>query len=174
MVVRRCTLTVMAVLLSVGAADAQSGLALSGEPQTALSGSVRAGEVTPEALSLSFKEAIARGLRWNLGVLLSRETIRATDGQHQQGLSSLLPHLALTTSVNVQQLNVRAQEGIGFPGLPTVIGPFANVDARVRLTQSVFDRPAFLRVRAEGEEAQAARQSHQDVREQVVVAVGAA
>jgi outer membrane protein TolC len=76
--------------------------------------------------------------------------------------------------MNVQQLNVRAQEGIGFPGLPSVIGPFANVDARVRLTQSVFDRPAFLRVRAEGEEAHAARQSHQDIREQVVVAVGAA
>ena len=80
-------------------------------------------------------------------------------------------HLA---GVNVQQLNVKAQEGIGFPGLPAVIGPFANVDARVRLTQSVFNRPAFLRVRAESEEAHAARQSHQDVREQVVVAVGAA
>ena len=171
---RHGALTALAVLLTAGAADAQSGLLLGGKNQTPLAGSVRAGEVTPATLSLSFEEAIERGLRWNLGVVLSRETIRATDGQHQQALSSLLPHLALTTTLSVQQLNVRAQEGIGFPGLPAVIGPFANVDARVRFTQSVFDRPAFLRVRAGGEEVQAARRSHQDVREQMVVAVGAA
>ena len=171
---RHGVLTALALLLTAVAAEAQSAGLLGGEAQTPLAGSARASEVRPETLALSFADAIERGLRWNLGVLLSRETIRGADGQHQQAFSSLLPHLALTTSLNVQQLNVRAQEGIGFPGLPSVIGPFANVDARVRLTQSVFDRPALLRVRAEGEEAYAARQSHQDVREQVVVAVGAA
>jgi hypothetical protein len=84
------------------------------EPQRPPARSVRVGAVTPETLALSFEDAIERGLRWNLGVLLTGETIRATDGLHQQRLSSLLPHLALTTSLNVQQLNVRAQEGIAF------------------------------------------------------------
>jgi outer membrane protein TolC len=172
--VARSAVLTMALLTVVCNADAQPRPLSGVERPTTVSGSVPAGALTPETLSLSFKDAIDRGLRWNLGVVESRETIRETSGLHQQALSALLPRLALTTSLNLQQLNVRAQEGIAFPGFPPVIGPFSNVDARLRLTQPVFDRPAFLRVRAESEELQAANRSHQDIREQVVVAVGAA
>jgi hypothetical protein len=80
---RRGVLAVLALLLTVGTAEAQSG----GEPQTPIAGSVRVGEVTPETLALSFEDAIDRGLRWNLGVLLSRETIRASDGQCRHAIS---------------------------------------------------------------------------------------
>lgn len=171
---RRGALTALALFLAAGAADAQSGLSLDGQARTPLSRSVRAGEYTPQQLPLSLKDAIDRGLKWNLSVLVSRETIRSTEAQRQQDLSALFPRLALTTNANVQQLNVRAQEGIQFPGLPAVIGPFANFDARLRVTQAVFDWPSFLRVRAEEQEVLAARHSSRDVREQVVVAVGSA
>jgi outer membrane protein TolC len=166
-----CTLAVAALLVPAAAA-AQLTPSARTEQQSALAGSVRAGEPTEGTLSLSLEEAVARGLQWNLGVLLSREAVRSAQGQRQQGLSALLPNLSLTSSINLQQVNVRAQEGIQFPGFPSTIGPFANFDARVRLTQSIFDLPSMLRVRAEGDEVQAANDSRQDVREQVVVAVG--
>ena len=75
-------LTALALLLTAVAAEAQSAGLLGGEARTPLAGSVRASEVRPETLALSFTDAIERGLQWNLGVLLSRETIRGADGQH--------------------------------------------------------------------------------------------
>jgi outer membrane protein TolC len=170
---RGVRLTAVVLLAMAATADAQSLTSFS-DPHTPLSGSVRASEATPGTLFLSLNNAVERGLQWNLGVLLSRERILASVGQRRLSVSTLLPRLSLTSSVNVQQLNVQAQEGIHFPGLPSVIGPFANFDARLRLTQSIFDWPAFLRVRADRDEVQAARHSYRDVREQVVLAVGTA
>lgn len=170
---RHSVLVAVALLLTAGAAGAQSRPSPAVLRQEPFSGSVRVGDATDESLVLSLKDAIERGLKSNLGVLLSRQTVRAAQGQREQSLSALLPHLALSSTVNLQQLNVRAQEGIQFPGLPSVIGPFTYFDTRVRLTQSLFDLPAVLRARAGGEVLEAAEYGYQDARDQVIVMVGA-
>jgi outer membrane protein TolC len=170
---RHSTLIALTLLLTMGAASAQSRPTLAALSQGPFSGSVRAGESTTEPLPLSLKDAIERGLKSNLGVLLSRQTVRAAHGQREQSLSALLPHLALSSTVNLQQLNVKAQEGIQFPGLPSVIGPFTYFDTRVRLTQSLFDLPAVLRARAGAEVLEAAEYGYQDARDQVILMVGA-
>jgi outer membrane protein TolC len=149
-------LIALVLFLTAGAAGAQSGMSPTAQSPGPFSGSVRVGDSTDETLSLSLMGAIERGLKSNLGVLLSRQTVRAAEGQRKQSMSGLLPHLALSSSVNLQQLNVRAQEGIQFPGLPSVIGPFTYFDTRVRLTQSIFDLPSVLRARAGGEVVKAA------------------
>jgi outer membrane protein TolC len=163
----------MALLFFIAAA-AQAQSERGGGAQSPLSGSVRLGDPAPEPLSLSLRAAVERGLTSNLGILLSREGVRAAEGERQESRSGLLPHLSLSTSINVQQVNVRAEEGIQFPGMPSVVGPFANFDARVHLTQSILDSQSLFRVRADREEVRAAKYSYQDVRDQVVVAVTAA
>ena len=51
------------------------------QPQNPFSGSVPAGTATPNVLPLSLKDAIARGLKQNLGLLLTGEEIPAARGQ---------------------------------------------------------------------------------------------
>jgi outer membrane protein TolC len=170
---RHSILVAVTLLLTAGAAGAQSRPSPTVPGQEPFSRSVRVGDATGELLVLSLKDAVERGLKSNLGVLLSRQTVRAAHGQREQSLSALLPHLALSSTVNLQELNVKAQEGIQFPGLPSVIGPFTYFDTRVRLTQALFDLPAVLRARAGGEMLESAEYGYQDARDQVILMVGA-
>ena len=170
---RHGILVALALFFAAGTSSAQTG-PLSGLPSNPLTGSVRAGKAAPEELPLSLTDAIERGLKQNLAVLLSREAIRSAHGQQAQDLSELLPSVGLASTVNVQQLNVRAQEGIEFPGLPSIIGPFAYFDTRVRVLQPIFNWQSIQRVRFDSEQIHAAEYSHQDARELVVLAVGAA
>ena len=162
----------LALVLAAGPAVAQALPPGSLQPQSPFAGSVSVNDpVGP--LSLSLKDAIELGLNRNLGVLLSREAIRSARGQRQQDLSELLPNVNLTTSVYLQQLNVAAQDGFSFPGLPSIIGPFSYFDARVYVTQSIFDWQSIQRVRADTKQVEAAAHSYQDARELVVQAVAA-
>ena len=43
--------------------------------------------------------------------------------------------------------------GISFPGVPELIGPFNNYDARVSASQTLFDWSSVRRVRAAGAQA---------------------
>lgn len=94
---RHSMLLAVVLLLTTGAAGAQSRPSRTVPGQEPFSGSVRVGEATGELLVLSLKEAVERGLKANLGVLLSRQTVRAAHAQREQSLSTLLPHVALST-----------------------------------------------------------------------------
>src|SRR6202041_3391941 len=89
-------------------------------------GSVPAKQV-PGVLSLSLRDAIDRGLKQNLGLLLSSAEIRSARGQRWEQLSALLPHVTATPFVEESKLNV---DEIGFAGLasllhiPSSVGPF--------------------------------------------------
>ena len=154
-----------------GAAHAQSGMSPDWKPQTALAGRCVRGRYASNAGAF-VRRSIERGLRWNLGVLLSRETIRATDGQHQQ-TSVRCARIPAGRPAERSAAQSQSTGGHRLSRFAGVIGPFANVDARVRITQSVLDRPAFCACARTVRGRTRARQSHQDVREQVVVAVGA-
>ncbi len=59
------------------------------------------------------------------------------------------------------------------PGIPEVIGPFSYQDARVTLTERLFDLQGLYKFRAARESARAADLSVAEARELVVVVVGA-
>jgi outer membrane protein TolC len=139
--------------------------------QGSFSGSVPEGKATSEILPLSFKEAIDRGLRNNLGLLLQGDNTLAARGQKWKELSELLPNVKAGISEHVLQTNLQA-EGLRFPGFPKVIGPFGFFDARLYLTQSVLDLHALDRERGAAENERAAQYSYKDAREIVVLAVG--
>ena len=164
-------------------APAQSSLALSspGPRQSLLQnqtmGSVPTGTVSPQPISLSLAEAIERGLRQNLGIVLSGDAQLSAQGQLGQARSPLLPDFSAKISETAQKINLAA-EGFGkivgrFPGFPLVVGPFGYFDARVAFSQSLLDFSLLANERSSRQNAAAAKLSYQDMREAVVLVVGA-
>jgi outer membrane protein TolC len=139
--------------------------------ETPFLGSVPAGVQTGTVLRLTIKEALDRGLRQNLGLLEREEAVRFERGRRWKELSDLLPNLKTMTSANIERDNLAAR-GLTLPGVPTVVGPYSYYDARIFLTQRVFDLSAIDRTRSAGKALEAARHSYRDARELVVAAVG--
>jgi outer membrane protein TolC len=124
---------------------------------------------------LGLREAIQRGLAYNLGQTGATQALRQAQGQSKVALSSLLPNINGTINENVQTTDLRA-EGFRFtfPGfsIPAVIGPFNYMDLRAHLSQTVLDLTAINNYRAANDVAKANRYSAQDARELIVLAVG--
>ncbi len=134
-------------------------------------GSVISGKVVPGELPLSLADAISRGLKNNLGGLLSNQDTRSAQAARWRALSNLLPNLTTRTSATEQQVNLAAFGFSGFPGVPAVVGPFSVYDARAFLTQSVLDFNAIDNSRAGSENIKAANLSYRNARDTVVLAV---
>lgn len=144
------------------------------QSQNPFSGSVPSQPV-PGVLPLSLQDAIDRGLKQNLGALLSGEDVRAARGQRWQALSALLPNATATPYVNVSQINLKELGlSFSFPGsnIPSVVGPFSYFDARVNFDQSLFNWQLINRARSAGQSVKSAQYTYQDARDLVVLAVG--
>ena len=139
--------------------------------QNTYKGSVPQGKATPDVLPISFKEAIDRGLRNNLGVLLQSDNTLAARGQKWHELSALLPNVSASAGEVVAQQDIAAF-GFRFPGLPTVIGPYNYFTAGVYASQSVFDWKALQRTRGAQDNEKVAQLNYKDARDLVVLAVG--
>jgi outer membrane protein TolC len=141
--------------------------------QSPFSGSVPEGKPTAEVLPLSFKDAIDRGLRNNLGLLLQSDTSLMAQGEKWKELSELLPHVNASVTESAEQIDFAA---LGFrfniPGVPNVIGPIGVFQTGVYLTQSVFDYHAIQRKRGASYNEKAAQNLLKNARELVVLAVG--
>ncbi len=140
--------------------------------QSPFLGSVPQGQVTPGVLQLSISDALDRGLRHNLGLLLAGHDTEGSQGARWRRLSELLPKLTTETSLTREQINL-STFGIPIPaGLSPVTPPFDVFDTRAYLDASVgFD--SVNRYRAANQDLRASRFSYQDAREFVVLAVGA-
>jgi outer membrane protein TolC len=98
--------------------------------------------------------------------------LRATQAGDRVGQSrgALLPTLTGSASTSNRTFNLKAQ-GIPFPAIPgvapfpDVIGPIDNVDARMRVTQTVVDLPAWQKWRAAGFGARAGRADQESAAE---------
>ncbi len=140
---------------------------------SAFAGSAPAKPV-PGVLPLSLQDAIDRGLKQNLGLLLSNADIRSARGQRWEQLSALLPHATAAPSVSATELNL-AQMGltsIGGVSIPPSLGPFSYFDARVAVTQTLFDWKSINATRAASRSLQSAEYTYKDARDLVVLAVG--
>ena len=137
------------------------------------SGSVTA-KLVPGVLPLSLQDAIDRGLKQNLGLLLSNADIRSAGGQRWEQLSALLPHATAAPEVVDSQISLSELGLTSFAGikLPLSVGPFSYFDARVSVTQSLFDWKAINATRAANQSLKSANTRYQDARDLVVLAVG--
>jgi len=123
---------------------------------------------------LSLREAIARGLNYNLGAVGQSNAVRQAQGQSQIARSALLPNASGYLAETLQQISLGA-EGLRFkiPGftIPPTIGPFNNIDLRGSLSQSIVDLTAWNNYRSSREVFRASQFAARDARELVVLAV---
>src|SRR5579863_2931368 len=73
--------------------------------QVQFQGSVPTGAASPTPLSLTLRDAIDRGLRTNLGLLVSGEASETARGERLRSLSALLPQVTGAVSGNVEQVD---------------------------------------------------------------------
>lgn len=152
-------------------------------PQNPFLGSAPEGNASTQILQIDFTDAIDRGLRNNLGLLLADDQQEAARGTRWRELAELLPNLNARIMEDVQTQSLAA---LGFNKLfPLLAAPGANVthlprlvpafnffDARVSLGQSLFNYRNLEREKAASEGVKAATFSYKDAREVVVLAVG--
>jgi outer membrane protein TolC len=139
--------------------------------QDGFTGSVPAEGLSPSPVSISFLDAIDRGLKQNLGLLLSGDNTLAVRGEKWKELSNLLPNIVAKGMENAQQTGLTAL-GLRIPGFPRVIGPFNYLDARAFLNQSVFNWNYIQKERAAAQSVKAAEYSYREARELVVLVTG--
>jgi outer membrane protein TolC len=142
-------------------------------------GSTRSTATIPFSGKLSLREAVQRGIEYNLGTVGLTQAVRQARAQSRVARSSLLPNLNGNLSETIQQTNLKAF-GLGFnspiPGfsIPTIVGPFNYFDLRATLSQTVVDLTAWNNYRSASEILSANELSARDARDLVVLAVGGA
>lgn len=151
-----------------------------------------AGPYTGSALStsrmpftgkLSLKDAIARGLEYNLGPVGLSVAVRQAHGQMQDAHSALMPNLHGSLAETVEQIDLKAS-GFRFSvpvsgpfggfNIPSIVGPFNFFDLRAHLNQTVADMTALNNYRSAKETLRANQFFAQDSKDLVVLAVGGA
>jgi outer membrane protein TolC len=160
------------VLACVNLASAQSRPSL--PPNSPFAGGVPDGTIAKDTLSLTVADVIERALRRNLGVLLAEQGTERASGARAVALAELLPNVTATASASRRKNNL---EAFGFPldssplgsSFPRIVGPFSVYEARVFLSQSIFDLSAINDVRAESHNLIAARHSYRSARDLVVL-----
>src|ERR1700730_12366259 len=135
-------------------------------------GSVPAKPV-PGVMPISLRDAIDRGLKQNLGLLLSSADIRAARGQRWEQLSALLPHVTAAPYIAESEINI---DLIGFAGLgnrlaiSSAIGPYSYFDARTSVTQTLFDWKSINAARSASQSVKSTTYTLKDARDLVVLA----
>ena len=143
------------------------------QQQSPYLGGVPTGTASSTPLQLSLEDAVTRGLRQNLGGLLSSDVVSGAQGERWQALSALLPNLTTATSFGVRQVDLKATIGINVPvpGVPPVTGPFGVFDTRAYLDQSVFNWESIERARSSAAQVKSAQYSYKNARELIVLVV---
>lgn len=114
------------------------------------------------ATTLSLKDALEITRERHADIIMADERVQQAVARLGQARSSLLPQLHGAVSGSRQSRDLRGQ-GIALPGDPH-IGPFNAFDARIKMTQAIFDPAAVARLNAasEGEQLSLAEQRKVD------------
>jgi outer membrane protein TolC len=151
----------------------------SGQPsQSDFQGSVPQGTASPTPISLTIADAIARGLKANLGILTSEQSSRQVRAERLRALSGLLPNLSGQLSMTEQQLNLQAlgflvklPPSAGFQ-IPSIVGPYSYQDAQVNAQIPLFNFSSISNYRASRANVRASALDLRNARDLVVEAVG--
>jgi len=161
-----------------GVTSSVNTLNTSVQVQGPYAGSV-SGAAKPFSGKLSLREAVARGLEYNLGTEGLTQAMRQARGLARVARSSLMPNVNGYLREAVQQTNLAAlglRFNFHFPGIsiPTIVGPFNYYDLRATLTQTVADLTALNNYRSAQELVKANEAALRDARDLVVLAAGGA
>jgi len=110
-------------------------------------GAAPLGAQAPAPVRLSFAEAVRRAAGEAPAVELAGLRTDEATARVRQARGALLPSLSFAAGWLNRDFNSKAQ-GISFPGVPTIIGPFNAYDARFRVSQTLLDFSGLARVRA--------------------------
>ena len=110
--------------------------------------------ITP--LRLSFADAVRLASGEVPVVALATLRTDEADARVRQARAALLPSVSVGGFWLNRSFNSRSI-GISFPGIPELIGPFNNYDARFSATQTLFDWSSVRRVSAAGAQADGSR-----------------
>lgn len=102
-----------------------------------------AGAAAQDSGALTLADAIARAQRLGAGARLAGSELERAEATRHAARAALLPRIDAQAYQTRRTVNLKAQ-GMDFPGLPTLAGPFNTFDARVSLSQSIFDARALL------------------------------
>jgi outer membrane protein TolC len=167
----------LADLRPAGLAAGRQAAGVSG---TGFAGDVTVEAATPGTLPLSLDDAIARGLKQNLQVLLANQTERAVRGQISTVFFALLPNMRATGYTQAQEIDLAA---LGFKasslaafGLPPsaihTIVKVDTTDAQLSADQVLFNLPDFYLYAAAKKAANVVTENTLNTRGAVVQAVG--
>jgi outer membrane protein TolC len=161
------------------AAGTTNPSALATQRQNPFLGSAPAGQATGDVIHLSLAEAIALGLRFNLGLIESTQTSANVRAQQLRSLAALLPDVSfeakdVLANASLKEFGLRLPAIPGIPGLPATTGAFGFQDTRLSVTQSIYNSAIRNGYQAEKHAQQASLLSSRDARDVVVYAVGTA
>jgi outer membrane protein TolC len=130
-------------------------------------------------LQISLTEAISRGLHYNLGLVESDHAAEDVHAGRLRALAALLPQLSASArqafeDINFREIGVKLPSIPGVPPFPSSSGGFGYQDARVVLSQALFDPQLRNRYQARKQDETASILSTKDARDVVVLAVGTA
>lgn len=101
----------------------------------------------PAVERLSLQEALALAWDRHVSVIVGAERVQQALARLAQARSVLLPRVTASAAQSRQTRNLEAQ-GIALTGREPVVGPFNSLDARLKVTQTLFDLAAIQRLRA--------------------------
>jgi len=119
------------------------------------------------ALDLSLEQAIDDAKNNNVLLKIAREKIDEARARRWQSDSDLLPHLSLGASQSRVFWDNFAAQGIPSFG---VIGPFNSFDARLQVTQRIFDLSAISKFQAANMDVDIAGLEEQLAQQQIITA----
>ncbi len=141
-----------------------------------------ADEAERPVLSLSLKRAveIATSPEGNANIQLAAEAVKQAQMRANESRAALLPDVESSLNYQSRTENLRAlgfQVSIppGFPiQIPTFVGPFTTMDARLTASQTIFDFSSIRRFQSAKSGAAAARKDADNAGEQVAAQVARA
>jgi outer membrane protein TolC len=134
-------------------------------------GSVADQAVVPGVLPLSLDDAIARGLRRNLGLILTSNNQVSARSTELSQLQSLLPTINVNIKEAVMETDLQA-EGLRISGFPAIIGPYGSQDFRANLDTSLINVASLRNYMASKHYFAGTKLSVEDARNEVILSVG--
>ncbi len=111
-----------------------------------LGSSVLSADEPANVLLLSLRDALTLARQRHAEIIMADERVEAALARLGQSAAGILPHFSGFVAGSRQTRDLRGQ-GIALPGDPHV-GPFNAFDARVKMTQAIFDPGAVARLNA--------------------------
>lgn len=126
------------------------------------------GQTAPIILSL--QDALVLAQKNDIDILVANERIHQTLARLGQARSAYLPQITASAYQNRQTRDLTSG-GFSVPGTGNLIGPFNSYDARIHLTQALFDPAAYERIKAAVANREVSQKQYAKTRQDVLALV---